>query len=261
MNNKMSYALITGASGGIGYELAKIFAKNNINVVLVARSEQKLIKLAKLLEEKNKIKTIVITKDLSKNDAALDVYHELKKKNIHVEYLVNNAGYGIWGKFHETEWEGEKQMLNLNIIALTQFTKLYVKDMVKNESGRIMNLGSNSAFQPTPLLSTYAATKAYVLSFSESIANELKGTGVSVTVLCPGATDTGFQDKANIQESNIIKGKKLPTAESVAKFGYKVMMKGQTTKMHGLKNRFLTFLVRFAPRKFVPKIARKFMAK
>ncbi|QEE16681.1 SDR family NAD(P)-dependent oxidoreductase [Promethearchaeum syntrophicum] len=257
----MKYALITGASGGIGYELAKIFAKNNINVVLVARSEQKLMNLAKLLEEKNKIKTIVITKDLSLNDAALEVYNELKEKNIHVEYLINNAGFGIWGKFHETEWEGEKEMLNLNIIALTQFTKLFVKDMVKNGSGRIMNLGSNASFQPTPLLSMYAATKAYVLSFSEGIANELQGTGVSVTVLCPGATKTGFQEKADVQESNIVKGKKLPTAKSVANFGYKVMMKGKTTKMHGIKNRFLTFLVRFAPRKVVPKISRKFMEK
>ncbi|MHA1473666.1 MAG: SDR family NAD(P)-dependent oxidoreductase [Promethearchaeota archaeon] len=257
----MNYALITGASSGIGYELANIFAMNGTNVVLVARSEKKLIDLAKILEESHNIKTIVITKDLSKVDAALEVYNELKEKNINVEYLINNAGYGIWGNFHETEWEIENQMLNLNIMALTQFTKLYAKDMVKNGSGKILNLGTTGAFQPTPLMSMYCASKAYVLSFSEGIANELKGTGVSVTVLCPGATSTGFSNKADMVDSTLFKWRKPATAESVAKFGYKAMMKGKITIIHGFINRFFAFSMRLIPRKMAPKISRKFMEK
>jgi uncharacterized protein len=158
--------------------------------------------------------------------------------------------------FVETDWNKELQMINLNITTLTQFTKLYLQDMVKRKSGKIMNVASTAAFQSGPTMAVYYATKAYVLSFSEAIDNEVSGQGVTVTTLCPGATESGFQAAAAMEESALVKGKKLPTSKEVAEYGYKAMMNGKTVAIHGMMNYILANSVRFAPRALIVKITR-----
>jgi hypothetical protein len=249
-------ALITGASMGIGYELAKQFAQKGNNVVLVARSADKLNAIASEFEKAYKIKADVIAVDLSKPNIAEEVYDEVKKRGISIDYLVNNAGFGEFGMFYETDWDKEKMMIDLNMTTLTHFCKLYVKDMVARKSGKIMNVASTASFQPGPTMAVYYATKAYVLSFSEAISNELEGTGVTVTALCPGPTESNFQAAANLEESKLVKGKKLPTAAEVAEYGYKALMRGKVVAIHGFKNYLLAQSNRFAPRAVVLKIVR-----
>lgn len=256
----MKTALITGASSGIGYELAKIFAKNKNNLVLVARNENKLNELANELMNKHNVKIMVIPMDLSKQNAAQKIYNQVKQENIEVEYLINNAGFGYFGMFYETDWNKEEQMLNLNIKTLTEFTKLFVKDMITRKSGRILNLGSTASFQPCPTMAAYGATKSYVLSFSGAIANELKGTGVTVSVLCPGNTKSRFQEVAEMDNSNVLKGK-FATSEEVAEYGYKIMMKGKRIAIHGFKNRLLANCAKFIPRNLAAAIVRKILSK
>jgi hypothetical protein len=194
-------------------------------------------------------------------NSAQEVYDETTKQNIQIDYLINNAGFGDFGMFVETEWNKELQMINLNITTLTQFTKLYLQDMVKRGSGKIMNVASTAAFQSGPTMAVYYATKAYVLSFSEAVDNEVRDKGVTVTTLCPGATESGFQASAQMEESRLVKGRKLPTSEEVAKYGYKAMMKGNTVAIHGMMNWILATSVRFMPRALVVKITRKLQDK
>lgn len=249
-------ALITGATSGIGNELAYIHAKQGGNLVLVARSKEKLEQIKNELENKYKIVVYVITKDLSFKDSAKEVYDEVVKSNITVDYLINNAGFGDFGLFNESDWAKLERMINLNITALTQFTKLFLSDMIKLGNGKIMNVASTAAFQPGPTMAVYYATKAYVLSFSEAINNEAKNTGVTVTTLCPGPTKSGFQVAASMNESRIIKGRQLPTSKEVAEYGYKAMLKGKSVAIHGLLNYLLANSVRFFPRSFVIKATR-----
>jgi uncharacterized protein len=257
----MATALITGASNGIGLELAKIHASKGYNLVLVARNKAKLDTLKVELEQKYSVKILTIGKDLSEINAAKEVYETTTKQNIQVDYLINNAGFGDFGMFVETDWIKEQQMINLNINTLTQFTKLYLKDMVKRRNGKIMNVASTAAFQPGPTMAIYCATKAYVLSFSEAIANEVADKGVTVTALCPGATESGFQAAAAMEKSALVKGKKLPTSQEVAEYGYKAMMKGKTVAIHGFLNWILANSVRFSPRAMIVKISRKMLDK
>lgn len=175
--------------------------------------------------------------------------------------MINNAGFGDFGMFVETDWNKELQMINLNITTLTQFTKLYLQDMVKRGSGKIMNVASTAAFQSGPTMAVYYATKAYVLSFSEAVDNEVSDKGITVTTLCPGATESGFQAVAAMEESNLVKGKKLPTSKEVAEYGYKAMMKGKTVAIHGFMNWIMANSVRFTPRALVVKITRKIQDK
>ena len=249
-------ALITGATSGIGYELAYIHAKQGGNVVLVARSKDKLEQIKKDLENKYKIDVYIIEKDLSLKDSAKNVYDELIKNNITVDYLINNAGFGDYGFFNESDWGKLDQMINLNITALTQLTKLFLSDMIKRQEGKIMNVASTAAFQSGPTMAVYYATKAYVLSFSEAINNEVKNSGVTVTTLCPGATQSGFQEAASLQESRLVKGRKLPTSKEVAEYGYNAMLKGKSVAIHGIVNYLLANSVRFFPRSAVVKITR-----
>ena len=253
----MKTALITGASSGIGYELAKIHAAKGGNLVLVARNKAKLDELKVELEKQFNISVYTIGKDLSIVDAALEVYNETSEKGIQIDYLINNAGFGDFGMFAETEWEKELQMINLNITALTHFTKLYLKDMLKRKSGKIMNVASTAAFVPGPTMAVYCATKPYVLSFSEAVDNEVKEFGVTVTALCPGATETGFMKAASAENSNLFKGKKLPSAKEVAIYGYEAMLKGKPVAIHGFVNQALAFFVRLMPRKLVVAVSRK----
>ncbi len=249
-------ALITGASSGIGLELAKIHAAKGDNLVLVARSKAKLDKLKTALEKQHGIFVYTIKKDLAVENAAKEVYDEIKKQKIQVEYLINNAGFGDYGMFCDTKWKKESKMINLNIAALTQFCKLFLNEMIKQGSGKIMNVASTAAFQPGPGMAVYFATKAYVLHFSEAINNELRDKNITVTALCPGATESGFQAAAAMEDSSLVKGKKLPTSEAVAQYGYKAMMKGKAVAIHGLKNYLLVGTVRFTPRALVVKIVR-----
>ncbi len=256
---KMKTALITGASSGIGYELAKIHASKGGNLVLVARSKATLDELKNELEKQYNIKVYTIGKDLSLPNAAQEVYEETTKQNIKIDYLINNAGFGTFGFYAISNWDKELQMINLNITALCQFTKLYVKDMVKNKSGKIMNVASTAAFQPCPTMAVYGATKAYVLSFSEAVDNEVRDKGITVTALCPGATASGFQAAANMTNSKLFKDKKLPSSKEVAEYGYTAMLKGKTVAIHGTLNYLMANAIRFTPRALVVAMARKIM--
>jgi uncharacterized protein len=247
--------LITGASSGLGVEFAKIHAAKGDNLVLVARSRDKMNLLKLEIEKRHNVSILVIGRDLSDPNAAKTIYNELTKQKIRIDYLINNAGFGDFGLFAQSNWEKQLQMINLNIIALTYFTRLFLPDMIKHKSGKILNIASTAAFQPGPTMSVYFATKAFVLSFSEALANELKGTGVTVTALCPGATATGFKTVASLDNSKLFKGS-VANSRSVAELGYKAMMKGKTVVVHGLMNKIMASSVRFAPRKIVAIIAR-----
>jgi short-subunit dehydrogenase len=257
----MATALITGASNGIGLELAKIHASKGDDLVLVARNKQKLDELKSELEAAYKIKVYTIGKDLSLPNAAKEVYDETTRQHISINYLINNAGFGDSGMFAETDWNKELQMINLNITALTHFTKLYLQDMVKSRSGKIMNVASTAAFQSGPTMAVYFATKAYVLSFSEAVNNEVSDKNITVTALCPGPTESGFQAAAALEDSKLFKGKNIPSSKTVAEFGYRSMMSGKTVAIHGLVNSILANFVRIMPRALVVKVTRKMQEK
>ena len=254
-------ALITGASNGIGLELAKIHASKGGDLVLVARNKSKLDEIKTELEKEFKVSVYTIGKDLSMTNTAQEIYDETNKENIQVDYLINNAGFGDYGMFAETDWNKELQMITLNITALTHFTKLYLQDMVKRSSGKIMNVASTAAFQSGPTMSVYCATKAYVLSFTEAISNEVIDKGITVTALCPGATKTGFEVAGGLEDSKIFKNKNLPTGKEVAEFGYRSMLKGKTVAIHGIMNTILSTSIRFIPRALVLKVTRKILGK
>jgi uncharacterized protein len=248
--------LITGASMGIGAEFAKKFAQNGHDLVLVARSANKLNDLAKEIKSHYKVEVLVMAKDLGNMAEVQAVYDELKTQNINIENLVNNAGFGDFAYFHEADYDKIEGMIDLNIKALTKLSHLFVKDMVARGSGRILNVASTAAFQPGPTMAVYYATKSYVLFLGEAMSNELKGTGVSVTTLCPGATESNFQSAADMHESKLVKGKKLPTSAEVAAFGYTEMMKGSMTVVHGFMNWMNAQASRFMPRAWVLKVVR-----
>ncbi|MBS1515082.1 MAG: SDR family oxidoreductase [Bacteroidetes bacterium] len=247
----MKTALITGASSGIGLEFARIFARNKCDVVLVARSEEKLTALADELRKTHGVKVKVIAKDLADKNAPAEIKAELDAEKIEIEYLINNAGFGGYGLYYETDWKKENDMIQVNVTALAELSKVFVKEMVKRNSGRILNVASTAAFQPGPLMSVYYAGKAFVLSLSEAMAYELKDTKVTVTCLCPGPTKSNFQNAANINESGLVKGRKIPSSYDVALFGYNEMMKGKYLAVEGFMNKFMAFCVRFMPRKMV----------
>lgn len=254
-------ALITGASNGIGLELAKIHASNGGDLVLVARNKSKLDELKTALVKQFSVSVYILDKDLSVIDSAKEIYEETSRQKIQIDYLINNAGFGEFGMFAETEWQDEYKMINLNIITLTLLTKLYLKDMVKRRSGKIMNVASTAAFQPGPTMAVYCATKAFVLSFSEAISNELMDKGISITAFCPGPTKTGFQAIGKMEESKLFKDKKMPTAYDVAICGYSSMIKGKTIAIHGMINYLMSNAVRFIPRALVLKFSRKILEK
>jgi short-subunit dehydrogenase len=251
----MSTALITGASGGIGYELAKLFARDHHNLVLVARSGDKLTQIAEELQAHGvTVKTIAL--DLSTPPASKSLFDQLQREGIAVDILVNNAGFGAFGEFAKMSEEEILGQIDLNIRALTELARLFLPPMVQRRSGRIMNVASTAAFQPGPLMAVYYATKAYVLSFSEAIANELQHTGVTVTCFCPGATYTDFAKRAGIENSRLFKQVGAMSAEKVALDGYRAVMEGRTLSISGLHNWVVAQSTRFAPRKMVTAISR-----
>lgn len=253
----MATALITGASGGIGKELARIHAQKGDNLILIARNQSALEQLKQELEQETGVQILLMPMDLAKAGAAEAVYNETTKKGLEVDYLINNAGFGDFGFFHELAWPKTEQMIALNITALTQLTRLYLPDMVKRGRGKILNLASAASFQPGPLMAVYYASKAYVLHFSEAIANETAGSGVTVTALCPGPTESGFQGAAAMEDSALVKGRKLPGSREVALFGYRAMMKGRVVAIHGFQNALFARLVGLVPRALVTRVTRK----
>src|SRR5664279_3516551 len=254
-------ALITGASNGIGYELAKVHASKGDNLVLVARSICKLDELKSELENKYKISVLPIGKDLSLQGAVTEVYEELKSKSIKIDYLLNNAGFGDFGLFADSDWNKQEKMINLNITALAHFTRLFLPDMISRGSGKILNVASTASFQPGPTMSVYFATKAFVLSFSEAVNNEVKKFGITVTALCPGDTLSGFHAAASLEDSKLPDRKNIPSSKEVAEYGYRAMMQGRAVAIHGFRNTLLANSVRFAPRSLVVKMARKIQEK
>ena len=229
------YTLITGASSGIGYEMAKQLASKNFNLLLVARSEDKLIKLQEELKTQFKIEVEYLLYDLSEPNSAQDLYNNIKQKNYLVTGLVNNAGFGDYGNFVETSLKKDEEMIAVNITALVGLTKLFGADMKKAGKGRIMNVASLLSFLPFPYYSVYSATKSFVLAFTETVAAELECTGVIVTALCPGTIETPFHTEA-MRKTNAMSTNKPMPADVVAKVGVELFLNGKGKKIVGFMN-------------------------
>ncbi|GGK25688.1 short-chain dehydrogenase [Yeosuana aromativorans] len=247
-------ALITGAASGLGYELSLLLAKDAYNLILIDVDAENLNKVKAEISQAYSCKIDVLVKDLSKPNVAIEIVEDLN--DVVIDVLVNNAGFGLFGSFNNTDWDRELDMLYVHIITTTHLTKLLLEGMVQRGSGKILNISSLAAFQPGPLMSIYYASKSYLLSFSEAIANELRDTGVTVTVLCPGPTKTAFQEvvSENATDNKISFNMACPS--EVAHYGYKAMQKGKTVAIPGLFNKFLATIHRFVTRKMAVKIIR-----
>jgi short-subunit dehydrogenase len=260
LNTSAKTALVTGAASGLGYELALLLAADDFDLILVDIDKINLEKAKVMIGKASSSNIKLIEKDLSAPNAAKELFDEIQ--NTAIEVLINNAGFGVYGTFSNTDWEREYDMLNLHIITTTHLTKLVLKGMLERGSGRIMNMSSLAAFQPGPMMSLYYASKAYILSFSEAIANELIGTGVTVTALCPGQTNTSFQgvvSEGNCPENRI--SFNIGCADEVAKYGYRAMRKGKTVAVPGTFNKFLSKLPRFVSRKMATAVIRRIQDK
>jgi short-subunit dehydrogenase len=254
-----STALVSGASGGIGYQLAGLFARNNHNLVLVARNSDKLTQAADDLKQQFGVSAKAIALDLAIPEAPQSLFGRLQRDGITIDILVNNAGYGVLGPFAEIPVESSLDQIQLNITALTNLTRLFLGPMLQRGSGKILNVASTAGFQPGPLMAVYYATKAYVISFSEALANELDGTGITVTCLCPGPTTTGFASRAGNDKSRLFKQLRPMDAKTVALKGYRGLMSGKTLVIPGLRNWLLTESLRISPRKVVTAVSRRLM--
>ena len=247
MNSK-SFTLITGASGGIGHDLALIAAAENKNLILVARSLHKLDELAENIRKNYKSEVITIAVDLSDELGVNKLIAEIESNTLVIDTLINNAGFGDFGDFAKANLAKNLEMIRLNISALTQLTHFALQGMLKTGSGKIMNVASTAAFMPGPGMAVYYASKAYVLSFSEALTRELKGSGVTVTTLCPGPTDTGFAISAGLGKSLMHRILTAATPMQVAKAGYKAMLKGKAIEIPGFMNKLSAMSPRFTPR-------------
>lgn len=250
-------ALVTGASMGLGAEFARLLAADGHDLVLVARSEDRLRSVQREIEGLHGAAVRLIVKDLGRPAAPAEIFEELRSAGVEVDVLVNNAGFGGYGIFHESDLPNDLDMLQVNVTALTHLTHLFLRGMVSRRRGTILNIASTAAFQPGPLQSVYYATKAYVLSFTEALANELRGTGVTATVVCPGPTPTGFQARANVGNLRGLRLLMRMSAEDVARVGYAAMKKGRVVVIPGALNRIVAFLVRFFPRRLVTAVVRR----
>ena len=254
-------ALITGASGGIGEALARELANTGHDLILVARTQSKLEALAQELKQKHNINAHVIAADLSGHTAASDIMSQLEARGLRVDVLVNNAGFADYGEFWTLEPAKQEQMINLNVLTLTMLSRAVLPGMIERKRGRILNVASTAAFMPGPLMSVYYATKAYVLSFSEALSEELSGTGVTVTALCPGPTESGFQARAAMEDSKLVKGGNLMTSAEVAKQAVDALGRGQRVVIPGLMNQVQALLPKFLPRALVPGIVKNAQAR
>jgi len=259
MMSEKGTALITGASEGIGYELTKLFAQDSYNLALVARNGAKLNEIADHLSRANGISVKVIAKDLSKPEAPDEIYDELKRDGIAVTALVNNAGYLVFGPFAETDLSAQLDMLQVLVWAPTKLTGLFVKDMLKGKDGKILNVGSVGSFTPGPLDAVYCAAKSYILSFSHAIAEELKGSNVTVTAVCPGSTRTQFASRGNVE--NVFGNMYFTmSAQKVAKIAYRALMSNKRHVVTGIHNKAVIFSSRLAPLTIQAKVAKIVMS-
>lgn len=255
----MSFALITGASSGIGYELATLFAREKHNIVLVARREEKLNEIARTLEQNYNVKAHALIIDLCKSQSAQEIYDWVRKNDLRIDFLVNNAGFVVYGSFSGTRWEDELRMMQLHMETATHLIKLFLQDMIRNKRGRILNVGSIGSYVPGPYVSVYCATKSYLLSLSEALAEELRGSGVTITTLCPGGTKTEFEENA-IRKQSIKPSSRGMEAEKVARIAYRALMKGKRIVVPGLLNKIQVFAIRFLPRALVTRLTGMMMS-
>lgn len=250
--------LITGASSGIGYEFAKIFASKGDSVILIARSEEKLSKIQNEIEEKYNIKAYVFSKDLAKEGSGKELFEEITANGLTVDYLINNAGFGDNHSYLDTPFETQEKMVKLNILSLMELCHIFGNAMCDRCEGKILNVASVAAFSAGPYMSVYYASKAFVLSFSEAINEEFKKHNVSVSCLCPGPTYTNFGKVSDFDKSNAFKYLLPAKAENVAKTGYKAMMKGRSVTLHGIHIKAMAFITRLTPRKMNTKTSEFF---
>jgi short-subunit dehydrogenase len=246
VNRKKSYALVTGGTSGIGYEIAKLLAKDGYDLVLVARSSERLLEASDEFQELG-VDVIMIDKDLFDPAAPREVYHELKNRGIQIDILINNAAQGQKGIFNQVPLERHLEIIQLNVTALVSLTKLFMEDMLKRKQGRILNVASVVSKTPAPEFAIYAATKAFVLSFSEAISKELEGSGVTVTALLPGRTDTDFFFKANMTDTKEFQDHDLADPAKVAKDGYDALMNGESRVISGMKNKVMVGMMNTMP--------------
>ena len=249
-------ALITGASSGIGLELAHLFARDGFRLVLLARSRNTLRQVGDDIQARYGITVRIEPKDLAHPAAAAELYQELQEAGVLVDVLVNNAGFGLAGPFAATDWAKEAEMLQVNMVAATHLVKLFLPQ-IRARGGKILNVASTAAFQPGPFMAVYYATKAYLLSFSEALAEELDGTGVTVTCLCPGPVKTNFQRRAYLEGTRMANSPLLVDVRDVARIGYEGMKRGKRIVIPGWKNGVGVVMLRFSPRAVVTKIVRK----
>lgn len=252
MNSTRNYTLITGASTGIGYEIAKLFAKDKHNLILVARNENKL-QAAKNELIKYNVQVKILSLDLSKNEDIQSLFNYVEINKLNVDILVNNAGIGTFGDFNEIEWEKEEALIDINIKVLTKLTKYFLPRIIECKNGGLLNVASTAAFCSGPRMAAYYASKAYVLNLTEAIYEECKDSGIKISCLCPGPVKTTFQDKAGIKKSESAK-KYLMNAEEVAKVSYKDFKKGKLIIIPGMKNKLLVMGNKFLPRRISRKI-------
>ncbi len=248
-------ALITGASAGLGTEFARLFARDGHDVVLVARSRPRLEALAKELEQQHRVKAHVVAEDLADPAAPGRLFAAVQARGLEVEFLVNNAGFGSTGPFLDLDLGKEAEMVEVNCAALLKLSHLFARPMRERKSGRVLNVASTAGFQPGPYMATYYATKAFVVSFSEALAHELKGSGVTVTCSCPGATATEFSARSGNEKNKLFKGKNVAKAADVAADAYQAMLAGQVLRVHGFGNWLLAQSLRLSPRAVVRSVA------
>jgi short-subunit dehydrogenase len=254
---KNETVLITGASSGIGLELAKCFAADGCRLVLVARNRPALEDLAATLKDKFKIEPVVLAADLSLPEAPRQVFDSLAGQKISVDVLINNAGFGLHGRFADMPLAGQLEIVKVNVMALTELTGLFLPEMLRKKGGGILNVGSVAGFVPGPNMAIYYATKAYVQSLSEALAEELAGTGVSMTVLCPGPTESNFSAVARGDKARIAQSAKM-SAESVARFGHFAFRNRKIVAVPGFRNRSLVFLTRLMPRQTIRRTVKSY---
>lgn len=248
------YALITGATSGIGLELAINFAKDGISLILVARGEEKLKELKHRFERDYAIDVRLYAKDLTKDEAAEELYEAIMDEGLQVDYLVNNAGFGSFGRLVDTDLSVEKDLVKLNVLSLLEMNKRFVKPMADRGYGYVLNVASLAAFMPGPVMANYYASKAYVLSLSEAMHEELKHQGVKVSALCPGPVKTGFQERAKMQKTPAAKAFMME-AKAVADIGYLGMWRGKAVVVPGTFEKVIPVLTRLLPRSLVRKAA------
>ena len=254
----MPYALVTGASFGIGRELASACARDGYDLILTARSEPNLEKAAEEIHRETGRDAIVIALDLSVPGAGKQLFEEVQRRGLAVGMLINNAGFGLLGRFSELDADRQMQMVHLNVAALTELSRLFLPDMAGRRRGYIMNVASTAAFQPGPLMAVYYASKAYVLSFSIALANEARDVGVKISCLCPGPTSSEFAERAEMTKTKLFQSQaNIMSASAVARLGYRALKAGKPICITGRLNAFMAFLTRFAPRSFTAAMARR----